>query len=86
MSYCTAMWFVFVSPSEHNKVCSLTAFGWFAVLGLFGLGLVEVGLYFGIERYSLNYVIARLLSAPITVIWNFASRKFVLARAMPNKM
>ena len=52
----------------------------FAVIGIVGLGLNEVIMWFVVEVIHLQYLIGKVISAGIVLIWNFGARKFILFR------
>ena len=49
-------------------------------IGIVGLGLNEVIIWFVREKIHFHYMIAKTISAGIVLIWNFGARKFVLFR------
>lgn len=52
----------------------------FAVIGIVGLGLNEAIMWFVGEVIQLHYLIGKVISAGIVLIWNFGARKFILFR------
>jgi putative flippase GtrA len=52
----------------------------FALIGIVGLGLNEVIMWFVGEKIHFHYVVAKVISAGIVLIWNFGARKVVLFR------
>lgn len=52
----------------------------FAVIGIVGLGLNEVIMWFVSEVTHLHYLIGKVISAGIVLIWNFGARKLILFR------
>jgi putative flippase GtrA len=55
-------------------------FAVFAVIGLIGLGLNEAILWFAHARLGLHYLVAKLFSAALVLVWNFGARKALLFR------
>jgi putative flippase GtrA len=49
-------------------------------IGIVGLGLNEVIIWFVREKIHFHYMIAKAISAGIVLIWNFGARKAVLFR------
>jgi putative flippase GtrA len=52
----------------------------FTAIGIVGLGLNEVIIWFVREKIHFHYMIAKAISAGIVLIWNFGARKTVLFR------
>ena len=52
----------------------------FAVIGIVGLGLNEAIMWFVGEVIQLHYLIGKVISAGIVLIWNFGARKLILFR------
>jgi len=55
-------------------------FAIFAAIGIVGLGLNEGIMWFVAERVHFHYLIAKVISAGIVLMWNFGARKAVLFR------
>ena len=55
-------------------------FGVFALIGIVGLGLNEVFIWFFTQDLQLYYLISKIFAAVIILFWNFFARKFVLFR------
>jgi putative flippase GtrA len=52
----------------------------FTAIGIVGLGLNEVIIWFVREKMHFHYMIGKAISAGIVLIWNFGARKSVLFR------
>jgi putative flippase GtrA len=52
----------------------------FAVIGVIGLGLNELGMYVFVHVAGLHYLLAKILTAAGVLVWNFAARKASLFR------
>jgi putative flippase GtrA len=52
----------------------------FAVIGIVGLALNEGVIWFGAEEIHLHYLIAKIISTGIVLVWNFGARKMILFR------
>jgi putative flippase GtrA len=55
-------------------------FGVFAIIGIVGLGLNEVFIWFFTQDLQIYYLISKIFAAVIILFWNFFARKFVLFR------
>lgn len=74
-NYCLSRLWVF----DRRTLQSATAeFLIFAVIGVIGLGLNEVIIWFVREHIHFHYMVAKAISAGIVLIWNFGARKAVL--------
>lgn len=55
-------------------------FGIFALIGVVGLGLNELFIWFFTEHFQLYYMISKLIATALVLLWNFTARKFLLFR------
>jgi putative flippase GtrA len=55
-------------------------FGIFAFIGIVGLGLNEVFIWFFTQDLQIYYLFSKILAAVIILFWNFFARKFMLFR------
>ena len=55
-------------------------FGIFAVIGIVGLGLNEVFIWFFTQDLQVYYLISKIFAAIIILFWNFFARKYILFR------
>lgn len=66
---------------EHRNCGSVRReFIIFAVIGVFGLGMNELCLWFFTERAGLHYLAAKIGAAVMVFLWNFIARKMILFR------
>lgn len=59
---------------------STLEFGVFSLIGIIGLGLNEIFIWFFTAEIGFYYLISKMISAVIVLFWNFFARKFVLFR------
>ena len=64
--------------SERRLADRRAEFAWFALIGLAGMGINELVIYSGVDRFALGPVPAKLISAGLVFCFNFASRKLLL--------
>ena len=76
-NYCLSRLWVFDRRTMENVAVEFVIF---AVIGIVGLGLNEVIIWFVREKIHFHYMIGKMISAGIVLIWNFGARKFVLFR------
>ena len=66
---------------NKRKLDNLTfEFGIFAIIGIVGLGLNELFIWFFTAELNFYYLISKILAAALILFWNFFARKFVLFR------
>jgi putative flippase GtrA len=53
-------------------------FAVFTTIGLVGMGINELILYIGVDRFGLSPIQAKIPSAALVFLFNFATRKLVL--------
>lgn len=80
VNYFLSLIFVFTSAKDRGKGRSVGAFLIFAVIGLIGLGLTELGMWTGIELLGWNYMIVKILVTGAVLFWNYAGRKVIVFR------
>lgn len=64
--------------AERRLADRRVEFAIFAFIGLVGMGINELILYIGVDRFALNPVQAKIPSAALVFCFNFATRKLVL--------
>ncbi len=52
----------------------------FAAIGILGLGMNELFIWFFTEKAGLYYVLSKVLSTGLVFLWNFYARKIILFR------
>ena len=55
-------------------------FGIFALIGIVGLGLNEVFIWFFTQELQIYYLLSKIFATVIILFWNFFVRKFLLFR------
>jgi putative flippase GtrA len=55
-------------------------FGFFALIGIIGLGLNELFIWFFTDQLQIYYLFSKIFAAVIIMFWNFFARKFTLFR------
>jgi len=74
-NYILSINWVFNKRAFKNK---WSEFEIFAVIGIVGLGLNELFIYFFTEQVHFYYLLSKIFSTIIVYIWNFFSRKYIL--------
>lgn len=74
-NYSLSISWVFNKRTLGNKKLE---FGVFALIGIVGLGLNELLIWFLTEDLQLYYLISKIIAAILILFWNFFARKFTL--------
>ena len=80
VNYFLSLLFVFTQAKDRGKGRSFGAFVVFGVIGLVGLGLTELGMWFGIECLGWNYMVVKILVTGAVLMWNYLGRKLIIFR------
>lgn len=72
VNYFLSMKYVFCAKKNVNKVSEFSAF---VILSVIGLGLNEVVMWGCVEKIAIYYMIAKIISTIIVMIYNFITRK-----------
>lgn len=83
--------FVFTADSQKGKGNSVKAFLLFAIIGVIGLGMTELGAWIADTLYGSGtvvwtigsfevkvYLIAKVIMTAIVLLWNYLARKFLI--------
>jgi putative flippase GtrA len=75
VNYLLSTYWVF----NKRKFDNLTfQFGIFAIIGIVGLGLNELFIWFFTAELNFYYLISKILAAALILFWNFFARKYTL--------
>lgn len=75
LNYILSILFVFQKKENRNNGRDLRGFLIFALIGVIGLGLTELGMYVGTILLHGYYLFVRVLVAGLVLIWNYTGRK-----------
>lgn len=75
VKYFLSISWVFSKRRLHKKQFE---FGIFAIIGVVGLGINEIIIWYFTEYISFHYLLSKLFSACSVFLWNFFVRKFLL--------
>lgn len=76
-NYLLSVRWVFNRRTLENKTFE---FGIFTFIGIIGLGLNEVIIWFFTSNMQIYYLYSKIIAAIIILFWNFFARKFALFR------
>ena len=82
INYILSILWVFKSRAVNKKIIEFIIF---AVIGIIGLGLNEVMIWFFTERLIIYYLYSKLISTAIVYFWNFLARKYILYNKEKDK-
>lgn len=77
-NYTLSLIYVFKSAKEQNKGKTIGAFLAFTLIGVVGLLLTELGMYFGIHLLTMNYMVVKIFVSATVLIWNYGIRKIFI--------
>jgi putative flippase GtrA len=77
VNYILSVSWVFNKRKLDNRTFE---FGIFAIIGIVGLGLNEVLLWFFTQELLIYYLLSKIFAAAIILFWNFFARKYLLFR------
>lgn len=78
-NYILSIFFVFKNAEEKIKGKQLESFMIFAIIGIIGLGLTELGMYLGITLLSSKYYLfIKVVVAAVVLFWNYIARKILI--------
>lgn len=75
INYLLSIFFVFRKGENRNNGRDLKSFVIFAIVGVIGLALTELGMYCGTVLLHGYYMLVRIPVAGLVLIWNYIGRK-----------
>lgn len=78
VNYALSLSFVFTQEKDRGKGRSFGAFVAFGIIGLIGLGWMELGMWIGVELLTLNYKIVKIFITGVVLMWNYLGRKILI--------
>ena len=71
---------LFVFKAARGKSRSAGAFIVFAVIGVVGMALTELGMHVGVDALKIHYMIVKIFVAAAVFFWNYTARKLLVFR------
>lgn len=71
--YISTLW-IFKSRIKNKQI----EFSLFTLIGLFGLVLNDILIYFFTEKFQIHYMSSKFVTAIIVYLWNFLGRKYFI--------
>lgn len=78
VNYLLSIFFVFLSAKNDKKGRDLKSFFAFAIIGIIGLTLTELGMHLGVNMLTWNYMIVKIIVTALILIWNYVMRKIII--------
>jgi putative flippase GtrA len=75
VNYFISISWVFNKRKLNSKTIEFSVF---AMIGIIGLGLNEIFIWFFTDELNLFYLVSKILAAIIILFWNFFARKITL--------
>lgn len=75
VNYILSVVFVFKKSENSSSGKSAKAFIVFTAIGVIGLGLTELGMYTGVYLLKWHYLITKVITAALVLVWNYCGRK-----------
>ncbi len=69
---------LFIFQKDNAAIGKKGEFIAYAVIGVIGLGITELLMYFFTDIIQLHYAISKIIAAVIVLFWNFIARKKIL--------
>ena len=78
VNYSLSLKFVFTAREYDDRGRSLAAFAIFGFIGLVGLGMTELGMWFGISVLEIHYTVVKIFVTLAVLLWNYQARRVVV--------
>lgn len=78
VNYILSIVFVFLNAKEEKKGQDFKSFMIFAIVGVIGLVLTELGMHLGVHVLLWNYMIVKIIVTALVLIWNYGMRKILI--------
>lgn len=82
VNYILSMKYVFEYKENANRKIEFIAF---VVLSIIGLALTELLMWVSVDRFGINYMIAKMITTVIVMSYNFITRKLLLEERNDRK-
>ena len=78
VNFVLSLLFVFKNAKEKTENKKVKTFIIFAIIGIVGLGLTELGMHVGVIVLGFYYLIVKVLVAGVVMMWNYIARKIII--------
>lgn len=77
-NYFLSLFYVFENAKKNNRGKNFCSFIIFAVIGVLGLLMTELGMYVGVELMNFDYLFVKFIVSGFVLIWNYGARKILI--------
>ena len=74
-NYIVCIYWVFTDSKLGNRYLEFLFYG---LIGIVGLGISELAMWIMAQGFALHYMVAKLISTAVVLVWNFVARKYLL--------
>ena len=78
VNFILSLLFVFKNAKEKTENKKTQTFVIFAIIGVIGLGLTELGMHIGVVVWGFHHLITKVVVAGIVMMWNYIARKLII--------
>lgn len=78
VNYILSLVFVFTDEKQATKGRDFKSFFIFAMIGVIGLLLTELGMHLGVNVLNFNYLFIKCIVTGFVLIWNYGARKIII--------
>jgi putative flippase GtrA len=78
INYLLSITFVFTSVKGTKAGKSIKDIIVFALVGIIGLFLTELGMFLGTEGFKINYLLVKVIVTILVLCWNYTARKVLI--------
>ncbi|MEX1376348.1 MAG: GtrA family protein [Eubacteriales bacterium] len=78
VNFILSLLFVFKNAKEKTENKKIRTFIIFAIIGVIGLGLTELGMHIGVDVMNIHHLITKVFVAGGVMMWNYIARKVII--------
>jgi len=75
VNYFLSTWWIFRKSKLQNKWAEFLVF---AIIGVVGLLLNNLFMYVFTDLFHIHYMVSKLITTALVMVWNFVGRKYIL--------
>ncbi len=78
VNFILSLKFVFKNAKEKTENKKVQTFIIFAIIGVIGLGLTELGMHVGVVVLGYHHLLVKIFVAGLVMLWNYIARKIII--------
>jgi len=78
VSFILSLKFVFKNAKEKTENKKVQTFIIFAIIGVIGLALTELGMHVGVVVLGYHHLLVKIVVAGLVMLWNYIARKIII--------